>query len=61
MTLFAIHNRLFCWRQVKKDSTALLFRTPMELTEIQSQFQIVRILYIAAGGDQSFAIGVTEG
>lgn len=41
--------------QVDGSSSASLFRNPVDITEYISP---ARLLYIAAGGDQSFAVGV---
>lgn len=43
--------------QVDGSSSATLFRNPVDITEYISP---ARLLYIAAGGDQSFAVGVLK-
>lgn len=41
--------------QIDGSSSAILFRNPVDITDYISE---ARILYIAAGGDHSFAVGV---
>ncbi len=59
-------NRLFAsgsnnFGQVKGGSTASLFRSFIEATDLRTVWGITRVLFIAAGGDQSFLGAVPEG
>ena len=43
--------------QVDSESTASMFRNPVEISQAFRSEKMNRILYVSAGGDQSFAIG----
>jgi hypothetical protein len=49
------------FQQVKAESTMSLYRQPTEITELGEGWGMQRILYIAAGGDQTFAVGLPDG
>lgn len=57
--------RLYGWGsnmfgQVMAGNTTSLFRTPIEIADITNKFKIQQLIYIASGGDHSFAIGLRD-
>lgn len=48
-------------QQVDTLSTSSMIRQPISLTSFQNNWDIRRVAYIAAGGDQSFVVAITEG